>query len=472
MEAERAFIEGNLIKVKKAAIPTPRSARAPSGSTIVSKDAQSWRILISYLDQQKAVCSYTISGHKVCGLEWQALDRTLEGACDTCYMSKLGMGKCLSDHFTCADCQKAPASKSLCELKDMADNGKNATSQWCYGRFLEDGLWIPKNLNLAFDYYKKSADQEDLWGLFYLGRCFQEGLGCKRDLQTAFEKFKLAAEKDHAPAQYSLSLFYRNGLAHVKQVKQDKQAALKLLIKSAAKLYPPAMESLGVQRDDKTNLRLLDEAAKGPEGSSEALHKLGFFFELQALGAQAVEFYLAAKDYAPAQHDLGLCYWRGIGVVQDRAVAVEYFKGAAGKGNAKAQVSLGRAYEQGFCAPDSGTKEEAAFKCYEQAANQEDAVAQYMLGCCYEKGTGLWMANAGKALELYKQAAKQDYPEAVFKLGQCHELGAGVRVDEGKAASEYGRAAALGHSGAQKMLLFRELTELADRLSGPPSLRT
>lgn len=467
MEAERIFIEGNLTKVKKAS-PTPRPASGRSGPTILSKDAQSWRTLLSYLEQlqnPKAVCSYTR-----CGREWQALDKTLGGACEMCYMAKTGMGKCLSEHFTCADCQKAPALKSLDELKVWADQDKIATSQWCYGRILEDGLWIQKNLHLAFDYYKQSAEQKNPWGLYYLGRCYQEGLGCKRDLQTALETFKLAAEQDHPPAQYSLSFFYRNGLAHVKQ---DKQEALRLLIKSAAKLYPPAMESLAVQREDKTNLRLLDEAAKGSEGSSEALHKLGFFFELQALGAQAVEFYIAAaKDYAPAQHDLGLCYWRGIGIVQDRAVAVEHFKGAADKGYAKAQVSLGRAYEQGFCAPDSGTKEEAAFKCYEQAANQGDAVAQYMLGCCYEKGTGLWMTNFGKALELYKQAAKQDYPEAVFKLGECYELGVGVGVDQGKAASEYRRAAALGHSGAQKMLLFRELTELADRLSGPPSLRT
>ncbi len=76
----------------------------------------------------------------------------------------------------------------------------------------------------------------------------------------------------------------------------------------------------------------------------------------------------------------------------------------------------------------------------QQAAEQGDTQAQYILGECYANGKGVpqFMLDAAKWFRL---AAEQGHPEAQLKLGTCYYYGAGVALDKAEAVKWFRLAA-------------------------------
>src|ERR1044072_5113179 len=67
----------------------------------------------------------------------------------------------------------------------------NSTCGQVYlGNLYEDG----GNLNKAFYWYEKAANNGNLSGLYYLGRCYRFGRGIDKDEKRAFELIKKSAE--------------------------------------------------------------------------------------------------------------------------------------------------------------------------------------------------------------------------------------------------------------------------------------
>jgi TPR repeat protein len=95
---------------------------------------------------------------------------------------------------------------------------------------------------------------------------------------------------------------------------------------------------------------------------------------------------LAENGDVRAQSMLGLIYYRGGRDVQkDDAQALRWFRLAADRGDAIAQLSLGLMYADGRGVPQDN--DEAA-KWYRRAADQGNPQAQYNLGLWYAKGDG------------------------------------------------------------------------------------
>ena len=65
-------------------------------------------------------------------------------------------------------------------------------------------------------------------------------------------------------------------------------------------------------------------------------------------------------------------------------------------------------------------------------AEVEDAVDQYNLGQCHEKGLGVIRDNK-EAVKWYTKSAEQGHVKAAFNLSQCYEDGQGVRRDKKQA---------------------------------------
>ena len=65
---------------------------------------------------------------------------------------------------------------------------------------------------------------------------------------------------------------------------------------------------------------------------------------------EAVRLYkmAAEKSYAPAQNNLGFCYFNGIGMPKNLTAAVQWYKKAAEQDYAAAQYNLGYCYEKGY----------------------------------------------------------------------------------------------------------------------------
>lgn len=109
----------------------------------------------------------------------------------------------------------------------------------------------------------------------------------------------------------------------------------------------------------------------------------------------------ADQGYAPGQVELGLLYFRGLGVSRDYHRAQEWFELAARLSrNPEAHFRAGEGYFRGLGVPqDYGT----AVQYYLVAARQGHPIAQYLIGSMFEAGWGVEQ-NLITAWVWYKRA--------------------------------------------------------------------
>eukprot|EP01049_Picozoa_sp_SAG25_P009007 SAG25_NODE_857_length_5044_cov_2.869970_3_plen_674_part_00 len=149
-----------------------------------------------------------------------------------------------------------------------------------------------------------------------------------------------------------------------------------------------------------------------------------------------------------AQISLGACYRHGIGVEQDDAEAVKWFRKAAEQGNSRAQNSLGNCYWRGIGIEKHKVQ---AVKWYCKAAEQGNSTAQYSLGNCYRTGLGI-EKDAEEAMKWYRKAAEKGHSTAQNSLGYCYWYGIGMEQDKVEAVKWYHKAAEQGNNRAQNSL--------------------
>lgn len=131
------------------------------------------------------------------------------------------------------------------------------------------------------------------------------------------------------------------------------------------------------------------------------------------------------EDDANAQNELGLMYAMGVGVPQDYAEAVKWFRKAAEQGLAFAQYNLGLSYDSGKGVPQDYAK---AAKWYRMAAKQGFVLGQYNLGVSYCDGRGVPKDEA-EAAKWFRMAAEQGFNLAQYNLGFMYSKGQGVPRD-------------------------------------------
>jgi TPR repeat protein len=95
---------------------------------------------------------------------------------------------------------------------------------------------------------------------------------------------------------------------------------------------------------------------------------------------------LAEQGHANAQSNLGNMYIDGLGVPQDNAEAVRWYRLAADQADAHAQTGLGIMYSDGLGVPQDNAE---AVRRFRLAADQGYALAQGWLGSMYENGLGV-----------------------------------------------------------------------------------
>ena len=95
---------------------------------------------------------------------------------------------------------------------------------------------------------------------------------------------------------------------------------------------------------------------------------------------------LSEAGNAEAQNKLAMMYQRGIGIPQDPAEALKWYRRAADDGYTFAQYNLGAMYQKGVCIQQDSPE---ALKWYRKAAEQGVTEAQYNLGIMYFSGDGI-----------------------------------------------------------------------------------
>jgi TPR repeat protein len=162
------------------------------------------------------------------------------------------------------------------------------------------------------------------------------------------------------------------------------------------------------------------------------------------------------KGDSSSQIELGLRYANGTGVTQDPDRAFRLFEAAAQQGNAVGMFFLGSAYSNGLGVPTNDTQ---AVFIWEESARLGHPMAQYWLGFLIANGRGGIEANWCAAVPLFEAAAARDHADAAFMLGAGYEFGAFSEPDYERAAMWFRRS----YEKVQNVKAVMSLRSLIDR---------
>ena len=350
------------------------------------------------------------------------------------------------------------------DLEQKAKSGDKA-AQFNWGMMHYKGHTVPLNLQLAQQWFEKSARQEYAPAQYVLGAMAETGYETdsgkiERNEVLAFDYFNKAANQGYVPALYALGLMYETGSG---KIKKDEIEAFKCFHKAAwvsrklerveAKYRIEAQYRLGAmyeegrgteKNEQEAYFCFLKAADQG--GHKEAQCRLAAMCE-EGRGTQknlqgAINWYTKAATPTPAsmggkeqpghkgaQYRLGLIYTIYPGF-ENYPLALEKFLLAAEQDHVDAQYSAAMLYQQGEGGIEKN--EEQAVAWLIKAANNGHKDAQYFLGRRYEEGRGV-AKDEKRAVEWLTRAAEQGHTEAQYYLGVKYQEGRGIEKDELKA---------------------------------------
>ena len=142
--------------------------------------------------------------------------------------------------------------------------------------------------------------------------------------------------------------------------------------------------------------------------------KEGFITEKQAL-----EFLIkaAAANHVQGLIELGLCYYSGRWVQEDRREALALWARAGMLGSHEANTRIATLAVRTEKNP---IKLGAAIAELEQASQKGSVLAQVALGYCYETGVGV-AKKTSEAVRLYRSSAQRGSQDAYFALRRMHD---------------------------------------------------
>jgi len=306
-------------------------------------------------------------------------------------------------------------------LKKAADQSHIDAQVYLAGLYF-NGKGCDKSLQQAFNYLKKAVDQGYLKAQSMIGRMYFKGEGCERNLQEAFKYYKKAADQGDSLAQYEVATMYFNGLG----CERNLQEAFKYYKKAADQEYALAQSMIGrmyfkgegCEQNLQEAFTYYKKAAD--QGDFLAQYEVASMYyssqgceqHLQA----AFNYYKKAADqeYALAQSMIGGMYFNGEGCEQNLQESFNYLKKAADQGDSLAQYQVGTMYLKGNgCEEDS----KQAFYYFKKAAEQGDIIAQYNIGAMLFKGRGC-EKNLEQALQYLQSSEKSNYTYSQYLLGR------------------------------------------------------
>jgi uncharacterized protein len=126
-----------------------------------------------------------------------------------------------------------------------AAQGGSARAQVVWGQILLDGRGVARDPEGAVRWFRIAALSGDPDGINMVGRCYENGWGVGVDPAEAARWFRRAADKGHDWAQFNLAALMLGGGG----AQQDVRGALSLLVRSARRGNPKAMNMIGRGRE-------------------------------------------------------------------------------------------------------------------------------------------------------------------------------------------------------------------------------
>lgn len=219
---------------------------------------------------------------------------------------------------------------------------------------------------------------------------------------------------------------------------------------------------------------------KAKQGDQHAQFQLGIAYEsgmgVEQNYAEAVRWYRRAADsgHSGAQNNLGSMYGRGLGVSQSDTEAMKWYLRAAAEGHPAAQNNVGFMYATGRAAAGLGeasSNQEQAVKWYRKAALQDYGPAEFNLGFAYFHGAGT-PQDFSQAMGWLRKAADHGSGAAAGLLGFAYEHGLGVSQDQSAAAKWYETADREGFADAKRSLVVLDPSAHEANTINVPAVRS
>lgn len=295
-----------------------------------------------------------------------------------------------------------------------ANLGNDKCAQFKIGLYYEQGKVVGKDIEKAYEYFHKSAEQDYLAAQRELGDIYRNGLlGKKESPEQSIFWYKKAAEQGDSTSQFYVGYFYYEGYG----VDRDYVEAVKWYKLAAEQNNRVALNNLGV----------CYEYGRGVE-SNKAI-AVSYFEKSAVLG------------YEKAQKNLSICYLNGSGIEKNLEKAFEWGLKSATNHNKSSQEKVAEWFFKGV-----GTKKDkeqaliwytksklegdkndvvidtiTAINALTEMADNNDVVCQYIIGKCYEYGVGV-VKDKGKAKKWFEMAMNNGFVEAFIKLGKINEI--------------------------------------------------
>lgn len=229
---------------------------------------------------------------------------------------------------------KGDYEKAFTIWEDLAKKG-NKVAQYNLGYIYSKGLGVKINFKQSFEWYEKAflqyedlakkgdAEAQNKIGDMYF---YEQGVG--QDYKKAALWYEKAANQGHKIAQYNTAYLYK------KSYKSEK--AIKWYEKSANQGYRDAQYEMGkiyayglnpIKSDLNKAINWFEKAAN--LGHIESQNILGRLYKYQDPKKSFKWYEKAANQGSPeAEYEIGLFYYQGIIVEQDKNKAIQLWKKA------------------------------------------------------------------------------------------------------------------------------------------------
>ena len=245
-------------------------------------------------------------------------------------------------------------AESVKWLSKAAEQGM-VNAQVEIGRAYYSGRGVAVDKNQAVNWFRKAAEQGSVQGELCLGLCNKYGEGVPINADEAVKWLTQAANHNDATAQFELGCCYSE-YGGMDGAPKNNVLAYKWLSLAKAQGKQGAID--------------------GGQAGMDALQYVSFYMSPE----QKSEAQKLAADFVPQNDNVQAA------VPNPAANQLKNDKTLAESGDVQAELRLGLRYKHGEGVPINADE---AVKWLTQAANHNDATAQFELGCCYSEYGGM-----------------------------------------------------------------------------------
>ena len=272
----------------------------------------------------------------------------------------------------------------------------------------------------ALYWLKQSAGQHYLPALNLLGDMFYKGLGVKQNTEQAKKYYREAADRGDGISQYDLGFIaFKEGDSQ-SMVKWNAEGARQGFPLSECEFGEMCRLGYGTRRDERAAETYLLRAAR--QGIAIAKWRLGRFYRIQGKFSLARQWFLEVEHLPEVKTEIARMIDEGKGFEKNPQEAMGLYQEAAEEGEPFAQYIVGTEYLRGIDEKQKNIQQGILY--LKQSAEKRFVEASYNLGVFFIRNK-----DFAESATWFLKSAWAGFPLAQYDIGNMYREG---KVGESK----------------------------------------